>query len=408
MFNVLYLYLLKYVFLFISLLFFSFSVYADDDFHLWLDEFKTYAKKQGVKDYIINDAFQDIKAPVKQIIKQDRQQPEFITDYWDYVSKRVTQHRIKRGLTMLDTHRDLLQKLQDKYGVPAHYLIALWGIETNFGDYLGNIRVIDALTSLAYDKKRRAFFSKQLLVFLQLSQQYSWQPRSVKGSWAGAMGHMQFIPSTFYHYAIDGNNDNKIDIWHSVEDALSSAANYLHKIGWKKGRLWGRDVILSKNFPYQDAVLKYKKPLSYWHKLGIKTAQNKSITVYDDIDASIFLPLGIDGPAYMLYDNFYTIMKWNNSANYALSVTLLADVLAKRGNEKLYKKPKYHQPTRFHDVVAAQKFLNNNGYNAGKIDGIIGAKTRHAIRKFQQDHLLTNDGYINNTTLKFINSLIKS
>jgi membrane-bound lytic murein transglycosylase B len=299
---------------------------ADENFQNWLEALRDDARAAGISQRTLDSALKDIKL-VARVVERDRSQFEFTRTFLTYLGKCVTDKRIKRGRKLLAEHRILLDKIYAQFNVPPRYLIAFWGIETNFGDNMGRFSVIDALVTLAYDQRRSNFFRVQLIDALKIIDNGHIAPNAMKGSWAGAMGHMQFMPSTFVAHAIDFNGDGRKDIWHSFPDAFSSAANYLSNIGWRPGQLWGREVLLPDGFDLMLATIDTKKTVKAWSSLGVRRANGNALP-QANMEGSIVLPQGHKGPAFLVYDNFRIILKWNRSINYAICVGHLADRLA--------------------------------------------------------------------------------
>ncbi|GAC15645.1 lytic murein transglycosylase [Aliiglaciecola lipolytica] len=350
---------------------------------------KQKAETAGIDSNVIGHALDNVKL-IEKVLEYDRNQPEFVQTFPAYLNKRVTQWRIDKGREMLQKHKALLNELTDKYGVPAHYLVSFWGLETNFGSYKGKMPIIDSLATLACDQRRSKFFTEELLTALKLMQRENLNKEKMLGSWAGAMGHTQFMPSAYINYAVDGDDDGLIDLWDSEPDALSSAANFLNKLGWKKGFIWGREVTLPENFDYSYAGKDSSKSLTTWSEFGVLKVNDAQIPK-SDIDASLILPTGAKGPAFLVYDNFDVIMRWNNSESYALAVGYLAD--------RIIGKPEWHKALPdlpnypISDMVDLQNGLNELGFDVGKADGIMGPATRKGIRQFQLSKNLLADGY---------------
>lgn len=299
------------------------EAFSGPQFRAWMAEFRAEARREGISGKTLDAALRDIM-PVKRVIELDRSQPEFTQTFREYLGRRVTEGRVKRGRALLEKHRVLLQGIYEEYGVPPRYLIAFWGLETNFGDYRGSFRVIDALVTLAHDQRRAEFFRKQLLHALRIIEQGHITAEKMMGSWAGATGHMQFLPSTFTGHAVDYTGDGRKDIWGSLPDAFASAANFLSSMGWQTGETWGRRVRLPEDFDRNLATLNQKKTLRQWSRLGIRQADGTSLP-QADMEGSVIMPQGSEGPAFLVYDNFRVIMRWNRSVNYAISVGHLAD-----------------------------------------------------------------------------------
>ncbi|GFD94628.1 lytic transglycosylase [Alteromonas sp. KUL154] len=362
---------------------------ANEEFARCTDTLAEKAKQEGVGQQVIDDVFGRL-VHQDRVIELDRSQPEFVQTFPGYFSKRVTEWRTEKGKEMYAKHEKLLHKLNDKYGVPPHYLLAFWGLETNFGSYKGKMPVLDSLATLACDKRRSAYFTQEFLVAVKLMEREKLQKEDMIGSWAGAMGHTQFMPSAYTHYAIDGDGDGQINLWASEEDALSSAANFLASLGWERSFRWGREVQLPENFDYQESGYKNRKPLSEWHAQGVKKADGTALGE-DDTSAYVIVPAGHNGPAFVAYQNFRVIMRWNNSEFYAIAVGVLADRIAGAAGIKatLPDLPAYNRK----DIIALQSKLNKLGFDVGKPDGIIGPATREGIRNYQISNNMIADGF---------------
>ena len=347
------------------------------------------AKQEGVSQQIIDEIFPHL-VHQDRVIELDRSQPEFVQTFPGYFSKRVTDWRTEKGKAMYAKHEKLLHKLSDKYGVPPHYLLAFWGLETNFGSYKGKMPVLDSLATLACDKRRSKYFTQEFLVAVKLMQREKLKKDNMVGSWVGAMGHTQFMPSAYTHYAIDGDGDGQINLWESEEDALSSAANFLASLGWERSFRWGREVKLPEGFNYQETGYKNRKPLSEWHEQGVKKADGSPLGE-GETTAYVIVPAGHNGPAFIAYKNFRVIMRWNNSEFYAIAVGVLADRIAGASGIKatLPDLPAYNRK----DIIALQSKLNDLGFDVGKPDGIIGPATREGIRNYQISNNMIADGF---------------
>ncbi len=347
------------------------------------------ALEQGIEKSVVEHALGDIKK-IDKVLEYDRNQPEFVQTFPAYLNKRVTSWRIGKGKEMLAKHKQLLASLTQEYGVPAHYLIAFWGLETNYGNYKGKMPIIDSLATLACDPRRSQIFTQELLVAMQLMEREQLQKTKMLGSWAGAMGHTQFMPSAYINYAVDGDNDNKVDLWDSEADALTSAANFLNQLGWQSGYIWGREVTIPVGFDYAQTGKDKQFSLAKWASLGVLRTNSKPLP-NSELQASLIVPTGADGPAFLVYRNFDIIMRWNNSESYALAVGYLADLISgkSRWNAPLPALENYP----ISDMVALQNGLNTLGFDVGKADGIAGPATRKGIRDFQVSVGMVADGY---------------
>ena len=245
-----------------------------------------------------------------------------------YKQKVISQDRIDKGRRMLRENRAALDKASQKYGVPPQFIVALWGVETSYGSNTGGFGVIEALATLAHDGRRSEFFRDELFKALKIIDEGHISAAAMKGSWAGAMGQNQFMPSSFHNFAVDGNGDGRRDIWNSLPDVFASTANYLSKSGWKSDQIWGRRVKLPENFPSSLTGKETSKSLAQWSHMGITLPDGSAIPVIQGIQASVIVPDGVGGPAFLTYDNYRVIMKWNKSTYFATSVGILADEIA--------------------------------------------------------------------------------
>ncbi len=366
------------------------EVIEDQAFAAWLAALRKEARGEGISEATLNTALRDI-VPLAKVIELDRRQPEFTQTFWAYLDLRVSDERANRGRRLMAKHRALLNRIQAQYGVPSRYLVAFWGLETNFGAHMGGFPVIQTLATLAYDQRRSQFFRTQLLDALRIIDQGHILPDAMTGSWAGAMGHMQFMPATFNRHAVDDNGDGRKDIWGSLPDAFASAANYLSNMGWRPGQTWGREVRLPENFDLTLATMENTKGVEEWSALGVRRADGGALP-RRDMDGAIVLPQGRKGPAFLVYDNFRVMLRWNRSINYALSVGHLADRIV--GMPPLSTgRDAAHAPLAYQEIKEIQQLLNCLGFDAGAADGLPGPRTRAAIRAFQRAHGLPPDGY---------------
>lgn len=368
-----------------------------NNFAQCLENKKAEAIAAGVSQDRINKEFTRFSF-ISRVIELDRSQPEFVSTFPNYFSKRVNQWRIDRGREKYAQHKTFLDSLTAKYGIPGHYLIAIWGLETNYGGYKGKMSTLDSLATLACDERRGKFFSQELYLALKLMDSQGLNREQMLGSWAGAMGHTQFMPTTYTNYAIDGDGDDKVDLWGSEQDALASAAHFLWKLGWKPGLRWGREVSLPSDFDYQLAN-KQVKTISEWKALGILHADGKALP-NSDIDARLRVPAGHQGPAFLSYANFTIIMRWNNSEFYAIAVGQLANRIA--GGAGLVNPLPDLPSFKISDIAKLQSKLNQLGYDVGGADGIMGPATREGIRSFQAQNGLVADGFPSPDTISKI------
>jgi membrane-bound lytic murein transglycosylase B len=369
------------------------------EFASWRVQLRADALSRGISAATFDQALADFQ-PIQRVIELDQRQPEFVDTFWNYLDRRVEGRRLTLGKEHLDAQRQLLRDVQARYGIPPALLIAFWGLETNYGGTTGNFPAPIALATLAYDHRRAAFFRNELLNALSILEQGHIPIADMKGSWAGAMGQMQFMPSTFLGYAVDGDGDGRKDIWRSLPDAFHSAANYLQRSGWQANEIWGREVMLPAGFDYAVARLDIKRPLREWSALGVRQADGKPLP-QAAMSGAILLPQGHLGPAFLVYRNFDVIMQWNRSINYALSVGHLADRLKGGSAFKLGRDADNRRLTR-DQLMEIQSRLGQLGFEPGNIDGIPGSKTRIAIRAYQKAAGLPADGHASASLLEFM------
>ncbi len=302
-------------------------VFAAQDFQSWLSAFKTEAAAKGISQSTIEAALTGIQ-PVPKAIELDRKQPEKKITFAQYKKNIVNQQRIDKGRQLMRQNARVLKAIEQAYGVQPQYIVALWGIETNFGGNTGGFKIVPALATLAWEGRRAEFFKGELLNALKIIDQGHISAANMKGSWAGAMGQCQFMPSSFLAYAVDGNGDGHKDIWNTEMDVFASAANYLKQSGWTPNLKWGRKVVLPKGFSEGLVGPKIQKPLSAWSAMGIRNPDGSAMP-RENLMSSVVAPDGLGGEAYIVYSNYQTIMKWNRSTYFATSVGLLADAIAR-------------------------------------------------------------------------------
>ena len=382
----------------LALLIAALPAHAQTDFSQCLARLERTALDSGVSAGTVESVFPNVE-PRESVIRADRNQPEFLATFADYLGRRATTERITQGRALYAEHRALLNELTRQYGVPGHYIVSFWGLETNYGRYLGNVPVFDSLSTLACDQRRSEFFTEQFVNALQIVDRGDVQPEVMRGSWAGAMGQTQFMPSSYLRYAVDGDGDDRVDLWNSTPDALTSAANYLSSIGWQTGFRWGREVLLPEGFDYALTGSGERRALSDWRGIGITDVAGRPLADLD-IDAAVVVPSGQRGPAFVIYDNFDVIMRWNRSEYFALTVGHLADRIAGAG--PLANPPVEDGPISRDDVVRVQEYLIENGYDSGSADGIFGSRSRAALRALQRDLELIPDGFLSHELLRAI------
>ncbi|QLF94251.1 lytic murein transglycosylase [Pseudomonas sp. ABC1] len=353
----------------------------------WRATFREEALAKGISPLVFDRAFSAIE-PDASVIDADRSQPEFTRPVWQYLEGAISPQRVSKGRALLRKHSATLDAIEARYAVDRNVLVAIWGLESSFGQIMGNKSVIRSLATLAHEGRRPAFARAQLLAALEILQHGDVQPERMRGSWAGAMGQTQFIPTTYNTHAVDFDGDGRRDIWDSEADALASAAHYLQASGWKLGQPWGKEVRLPANFDYALADMDTRKALAQWRQLGVS-----GLTGLDEqTQASLLLPAGHRGPAFLVLDNFRSILRYNNSSAYALAIGLLSERFDGRGLIQA-DWPEDEKPLSRSQRLELQERLQNLGFAPGTPDGIIGANTRRAIRQYQQQLGWPADGY---------------
>ena len=360
----------------------------------YLENLKTEMMAKGISKKTIDKAYgsKTYYHSKPEVVAQDKKQVEFVLTSYAYVNKLVSEGRVKEARKHFKDLKKRYQKVEDEYQVPLEYLTSFWAVETNFGQNKGKYHLIDGLTNLSYRNRRSKFFKDELYNVLKIMDKFDLQNDKMLGSWAGAMGHFQFMPSTYNAYAIDYDGDGVIDIWDSFDDAIASAANYLHDLGFKKDEPWGRAVQLPWDFDYTLTDYKVRKTVEEWEKLGVKNKDGKSLGLKPNLQASVIIPDGRKGQAYLILGNFRRIMIWNRSENYALAVGLLADYIASDAKyQPLSSKNQYALTNE--DILKVQKFMNKVLRLNLKEDGKLGPKTKEAVKKLQAKAKMHQDGY---------------
>lgn len=375
----------------------STEVEPSQKFARWVAEFSTRARAAGIDEATLHSAFDTIRF-VPSAIASDRAQPEFTRPVWDYLDSAVSPQRIARGQARLqqlraagtgDAHVDV-DAIAARYGVPTEVLVAIWGLESNYGSFMGNTPTIDALATLGFEGRREEWARGQLMAALKILQNHDIDRAQMIGSWAGAMGQTQFLPSAFLAYAVDADGDGRRDIWGSVPDVMASTANFLARSGWQTGQPWGLEVRLPPGFDYAHADAAVRQPSSQWAAEGVQAMNGAPLPVL--LESAILLPTGARGPAFLVGPNFRTILRYNNATSYALAVNLLAQRLAD-GPGVQADWPREVQLLSRSQVLALQTALNARGFDCGTPDGMAGPATQRGVRQYQRSLGLAADGY---------------
>ncbi|HSG55380.1 MAG TPA: lytic murein transglycosylase [Paracoccaceae bacterium] len=363
---------------------------ANKAFDRWISGFRGRAAQQGIRTGVFDRAFRGVQYNTS-VIQKDRNQSEFKSQIWDYLDSAASPVRVKNGQAALRKHRRTLTRIEQKYGVEKEVVAAVWGLESTYGERRGEIPLIEALATLSFDGRRGKFFESQLIAALKILQAGDVSPADMKGSWAGAMGHTQFIPTSYLAYAVDFTGDGKRDIWSDdPSDALASTAAYLKRFGWTKGQPWGVEVRLPRGFNAGLAKRDIKRAPSDWAAIGVTDMNGRAVPNHGA--AAILLPAGASGAAFMIFDNFAVIERYNQADAYVIGVGHLSDRI-KGGPEIQTPWPRGYKPLSFDERMEMQQRLQARGFGIEKIDGIIGPNTTEAIRAFQMSAGVTPDGF---------------
>lgn len=363
-------------------------------FSRWVETFRASARASGISDTTLHSAFDNVRY-LPQVVEADRAQPEFSRPIWDYLDSAVSAARITRGQEKLHQLQAQLAPIVERYGVPAEVLVAIWGVESRFGRFMGDIPTIDALATLGYEGRREAWARAQLLAALKILQNGDIHRDQMLGSWAGAMGQTQFLPSVFLAHAVDADGDGRRDIWGSVPDVMASTAHFIAHSGWQAGQDWGTEVRLPPSFDYASS--EQRRSSTEWADLGVRSADGAPLPAM--AHASLLLPAGARGPAFLVGNNFRTILRYNNATSYALAVSLLAQRLA-GGAAVQTPWPRDEPPLTRSQVQTLQRALNAAGFDCGAPDGLPGPATQGCVRRYQASRGVRADGFATQALLQ--------
>lgn len=358
-------------------------------FARWITSFRAYAHAAGIDEATLQLAFADAQY-LPRVVELDRAQPEFTRTVWDYLDSAVSPRRVTLGREKLAQVGVEADAAAARYGVPPTILVAIWGVESNYGANFGSIPTIDALATLGFEGRREDWARGQLLAALRILQRGDIERAQMIGSWAGAMGQTQFLPSVYLAYAVDADGDGRRDIWGSMADVLASTANFLARSGWRAGQPWGLEVRLPAGFDAGRADPALRQSAAQWAAEDVQSMDGAPLP--EIAHASILLPAGATGPAFLVGPNFRAILRYNNSTSYALAVGLLAQRLA--GGPGVQAPWPQHLPALSRtQLQALQTALNQRGFDAGPPDGVMGPATREGLRRYQRSVGLPADGY---------------
>jgi lytic murein transglycosylase len=354
----------------------------------WLTGFRQEATAQGLSSHAL--AALDTVRLDKKVIARDRGQGVFAQDFLTFAGRMVAAYRLKTGAAMLKKYRSLFQQIEQTYGVPGPVITAFWGLETDFGANNGDFPTLTALATLAYDCRRPQLFRTQLMDALRLIDNGDLSAREMRGAWAGELGQVQFLPSDYYHNAVDFDGDGRRDLIRSVPDALASAASLLRRFGWRAGEPWLEEVRVPAELPWQEADVYIQHPRAQWARWGVTRADGAALPA-DTMPAALLLPMGHNGPAFLAYRNFQVYLEWNASLVYTTTAAYFATRLA--GAKRVGTGNGPVDSLGLDETRQLQRYLVQRGFDVGKIDGIIGARTRAAVKQLQLELGLAADSY---------------
>lgn len=372
-------------------------------FEDWRTAFRAEALAAGIRAATFDRAFAGVRLS-ERVVELDRSQPEFARQVWQYLDSAVSDKRVQDGRAKLQANRAVLDRVSRRSGVPMEVLVAFWGIETDYGASTGGFPVVNALVTLAYEGRRAAYFRQELLAALRILDTGDIAFDRMSGSWAGAMGQTQFMPTIFLKHAVDEDGDGHRDIWGSLPDVFASTAAFVRANGWRSGEPWGGEVRLPEGFPYDQAEVTISKPIAEWARLGVRSMDGAPVA--GDGEASVLILAGHSGPAFLVRANFRAIMLYNPSTSYALAVAVLSDRIAGRpGIRGAW--PRQERALSQAERMELQQRLTDLGHAPGSVDGIIGANTRSALRRFQAAAGMLPDGFATVSVLEQLRSAVR-
>ena len=372
---------------------------AAQTFAQWIERFWSTARAVGIKRETYDLAFKGM-TPDPKVIEAANFQPEYKKPIGEYVDRVVSDKRVTGGKQKLEENKALLDILEKRYGVDRTIIVAIWGVESNYGTQPGDMNVIRSLATLAYYNTKASFARQQLITALKILQRGDISVEAMNGSWAGAMGHTQFIPTTYQAYAVDYDGDGRRNIWSDVPDALASTASYLKHSNWQAGQTWGYEVTLPKGLNPKKYSERTLKSLGEWQKLGIRRVNGEAFPRPGD-KAGLYAPAGTAGPVFLVLNNFRSILRYNNATSYALGVGHLSDRLKGYG-PFVHPWPTDENHLSLDQRVELQKLLVTKGLLVGDTDGIIGPATLEAVKTFQRGKGMPVDGFPSRTILEML------
>ncbi|NWG70900.1 MAG: lytic murein transglycosylase [Parvularculaceae bacterium] len=371
----------------------------DPSFEDWIKSFRSEASAAGIRKEVLDSALSDIRINPR-VFELNDNQPEFARNVWDYLDSALSENRVGAGRAKLAEHRALLAEIEADYGVAAETIAAIWGQESSYGAVMGDYDVIEALATLGWKGRRTAYGRAQLIGALKILQNNYADRKQLRGSWAGAMGHTQFIPTTYLTFAVDRDRDGRRDLWTNLGDVFASTANYLAHSGYRSGQPWGVEVMLPQGFDYALADVDIKRALAEWRSAGIAAARGDLGEMDPNMRGRVFLPAGARGPAFIVFQNFDAILKYNNSTAYGLAIAMLGDRIDGRNEGLVAGWPREDRALTLSERKALQQALKDRGFDPGPIDGVLGAGSKKALRAWQRSQGLPADAYASASTLE--------
>jgi membrane-bound lytic murein transglycosylase B len=381
------------------------AVWAEEPgFDEWLKGFRAEAAAAGVRPDIIDQAFDGVTMN-QRVFELNDNQPEFARSVWDYLDSAISAKRVADGRARVAENKALLDRIEAEFGVDQEIIAAIWGLESSYGAVMGDHDVFGALATLGWKGRRTAYGREQLIGALKILQNGYADRSQLRGSWAGAMGQTQFIPTTYLVYAVDHGGDGKRNIWTDLGDVFASTANYLRASGYQAGAPWGFEVTLPDGFDYALADVDVTKAVIEWAGAGVAGVNANLAADFDpNMRGRVFLPAGSKGPAFLVFENFEAILKYNRSTSYALAVGLLGEHIARREKPILAAWPRNDRALSLEERKALQQALKDKGFDPGPVDGVIGAGTKRALKAWQKSAGLPADGYASLDTLTRLTS----
>ena len=374
-------------------------------FQHWLDEFAARAQASGIEEAVVSAALAQAEF-LPDVVEKDRRQDEFTKAIWDYLDKAVSEDRIAYGQKMLAKHAALFDAIEAEYGVDRAVVAAIWGLESAYGQVRGDIALMSSLSTLAYDGRRGAYFEGELMQALRMLQSGDARLDDLRGSWAGASGHTQFMPTSFWNIAVDFDGDGRRNLWgDDPGDALASTAAYLKNSGWKPGAAWGFEIVLPEGFDWELAGERTQRPMAFWVSKGIRRADGQALPM--DHWAALLLPAGYRGPALMVLDNFGAVETYNLADAYVIAVCHLADRL-RGGGAFSHPWPRDLRVLTLAERMELQQRLTIAGFSTAGVDGRIGPRTLSAIKGYQRQTLVPADGFASTALLDSLRAAQKA